>query len=95
MSNFNLQCLKLRQMYQKVTRPKEVFCEGVCTNPVLIIFLTFYSRQVAMCLNKLLRFTADSEMQMNPVERVQYYTQLLNENNEGKYIKVLHIYLPV
>ena len=37
-----------------------------------------------MCLNKLLRFTADTEMQMNPVERVQYYTQLPNESFDGR-----------
>ncbi|XP_072050857.1 ATP-binding cassette sub-family C member 9-like [Amphiura filiformis] len=42
-----------------------------------------YALMVSMYVNKLLRFTADTEMQMNPVERVQCYTQLPNESFDG------------
>ncbi len=42
-----------------------------------------YALQVSIFLNLLVRFMADTEMQMNAVERVKYYTMLTTEPYEG------------
>ena len=35
-------------------------------------------------LFQLIRFAGEAEMQMNPVERVQYYSETPTENYDGK-----------
>ena len=44
-----------------------------------------YALQISVYLNLLVRFMADTEMQMNAVERVMFYTSLATEPSEGKY----------
>ena len=43
--------------------------------------------QVSVLLFQLIRFAGDTEMQMNPVERVQFYAQTSTENYDGKKCK--------
>ncbi|XP_072031469.1 ATP-binding cassette sub-family C member 9-like [Amphiura filiformis] len=67
---------------------------GLTTILQATIFGSLDSSSVGLALNyvlmvsnrlfNLVRFAADTEMQMNPVERVQYYADVPTENYEGK-----------
>ena len=48
------------------------------------MFVCICFLQVAVQLYNMIRFTADVEMQMNPVERIIEYTNVPSENYEGK-----------
>ena len=69
-----------------------VLCSGIITIisaveglilPSYVGLALAYSLKVSDFLSLLTKMMADLEMQMNAVERVEYYTKLPTEANEG------------
>ena len=47
----------------------------------------FYCFQIPYILWAIVRYHANTEIQMNAIERAQHYSKLPNENREGKLIQ--------